>query len=280
MATGQPAATTNEFGATIQPGVGEDNLNQQGKETSLDDILAAIRGKDVDKQEPAPRQIDTTPGVQAKVGDEPVVETPDPLAGSGAAINTGNKALDVAVNSFIKSTGASDADIQRACQNAIDYGDPALIDDAFLAERFKDKAGDARAIVEAVLEQSQIEKQRVITSVYQEAGGEEPWKEALAVYKQHAPAGLQKALKLMFDSGDAASVKEAAGMVVEFAKGSGVLTRQGSRVTAGSGAADAQGLSKAEFQAALSKLNSSSRSYNADYTKLIELRRIGTQLGK
>lgn len=275
-------AASNEFGTVVQTvGVGDNELNQQGKEVSLADILAEIRGKNLEKPAVEARTIDTTPGVQAKIGDEPAAAVDiDPLGGTGEPVNTGNRALDVAVNSFIKSTGASDADIQRACKNAIEYGDPALIDDAFLKERFKEKADDARAIVEAVLEQAQIEKTKLIDAVHTAAGGEAQWAESLAAYKQHAPAGLQKALKLMFESGDAGSVKEAAAMVVEFAKGSGVLTSAGTRQVAGSGTQDSQGLSKAEFQQAMSKLNTSSRTYTADYNRLIEMRRVGSSLGK
>ncbi|BEQ12896.1 putative scaffolding protein [Pseudomonas phage Ep4] len=282
MENGQPTSTVNEFGSVTNKSVVDDgSLNQMGKEPTLADILAEIRGKDVDRVKPATRQVDTTPGQQAKVGEEDAkAADADPLAGSGDPVNTGNKALDVAVNSFMKSTGASDADVQRACKNAIDYNDPSLIDDAFLKERFKDRADEARTIIEAVLEQSQIERQRTIDAVYSTAGGEEAWKQSLSVYKEHAPAGLQKALKMMFDSGDAASVKEAAEMVVDFAKGSGVITKSGTRMTAGSGTHDVNGLSKAEFQTALSKLNQSSRTYHGDYARLIELRRVGTALGK
>lgn len=280
---GQPTAQVNEFGTVVTPTPGELPINKQGTEPTLQDILDAVRGKSVDSSAPVQgqRQIDTTPQAQAKVGDE-ASTTPDvdPLAGSGEVIDTGNKALDVAVRSFIKSTGATDADIQRACKNAIEYGDAALIDDAFLQERFKDRAGDARAIVEAVLEQSQQNRTSLISSVYEAAGGEESWKASLAVYKQHAPAGLQKALKLMFDSGDAASVKEAAALVVDFAKGSGVIPKVGTRQQAGASVAEASGLSKAEFQTALGKLNPSSRSYRDDYNKLVELRRVGQQIGR
>lgn len=272
QAPSQPAPVVNEFGSTHVAGMPAPDLNQQGKEPTLADILAAISAKD---------QV-TTPAVPPA----PNVQTPaeavtDPLKPVATdEINTGNKALDVAVSSFIRSTGASDADLQRATKNALEYNDPKLIDDEFLKERFKDRWEEAKQIAEAVLEQSGIERQRLVDSVYATAGDKAQWDASLAVYKQHAQPGLQKAIQMMFDSGDAASVKEAAALVVDFAKNSGVIPSVNGRVVAGVGSADAAGLSAADMKAAMNKLNPSSRTYTQDYTKLIELRRIGKSLGK
>lgn len=267
---------TNEFGTTLVQGLPAATLNEQGAEPTLADILAAIQ-----KKHPAPDgapAVPTAPNVQTPAGDP---KEKDPLAPVVTdEINTGNKALDVAVSSFIRSTGASDADLQRAVKNAIEYNDPSLIDDAFLKERFKDRADEARQIAEAVLEQSGIERQRLVESVYATAGDKAQWDASLAVYKQHAAPGLQKAIQMMFDSGDATSIKEAATLVVDFAKNSGVIPSASGRVVAGSGGADAAGLSAKDFQSAIGKLNQSSRSYAQDYKTLIEMRRIGKQLGK
>lgn len=267
--TTNPAQVVNEFGSKVDAVHAGDGLNEQGKVTTLDDILAAVRGGKTPEKAP-------DPVVDAAAGADKV----DPVVDKAGDFNTGNKALDIAVSTFARSTGASSDDFQRACQNALDYGDADLIDKAFIKERFKDRADDALAIAEAVVEQVGIDKQRLISDVYTLAGDEAKWKESLGVYKQHAPAGLQKALSMMFNSGDPASVKEAAQLVVDFAKGSGVMPAAPGRFTAGSGFADASGLSATEFQAAVGKLNQSSRTYSADYNKLIEMRRIGKQLNK
>ena len=272
----QPAPAVNEFGSTLVAGMPAPDLNQQGKEPTLADILAAIQTKN-------PVPVTTDPAVPVAPNVQPPADpvVTDPLKPAVTdEINTGNKALDVAVSSFIRSTGASDADLQRAVKNAIEYNDPSLIDDAFLAERFKDRAGEARQIAEAVLEQSGIERQRLVESVYAAAGDKAQWDASLAVYKQHAQPGLQKAIQMMFDSGDNASIKEAAALVVDFAKNSGVIPSVGGRVVAGSGPAEAAGLSAADLQSAMKQLNPSSRTYTQDYNKLIELRRLGKSLNK
>lgn len=266
---------TNEFGTVIQnTGLPPATLNEQGKEPTLADILAAIQTK-----HPVPVAGDPAvpPVPNAQV---PAVEpAADPLKVDDK-INTGNKALDVAVNSFIRSTGATDGDLERATKNALAYGDPALIDDAFLKERFKDRWEEAKQIAEAVVEQTGVERQKLVDAVYSTAGDKAGWDASLAVYKQHAAPGLQKAIQMMFDSGDATSVKEAAALVVDFAKNSGVIPSASGRVVAGTGTVDAGGLSQVDFKAAMNKLNPSSRSYGTDYAKLIEMRRIGRNLGK
>lgn len=270
------AAPTNEFGTTLVQGMPADQLNQQGASPTLADILAEIQKKHPvpDASTPA---VPTVPNVQTPA----VEEAADPLKpATTEAINTGNKALDVAVSSFIRSTGANDADLQRAIKSAMEYGDPNLIDDAFLAERFKERAGEARQIAEAVLEQTGIERNRLVESVYAQAGDKAKWDASLAVYKQHAAPGLQKAIQMMFDSGDATSIKEAAALVVDYAKSSGVLSVTGGRVTAGTGEAGAEGISASELQQAVGKLNQSSRTYREDYAKLIGLRQLGRSLGK
>jgi hypothetical protein len=264
---------TNEFGTVPVQGLPSAELNQQGKEPTLAEILDAIQ-----KKHPAPTVADpavpTAPNVQT-----PAEAATDPLKADDK-INTGNKALDVAVSSFIRSTGASDSDLERATKNALEYGDAALIDDAFLKERFKDRWEEAKQIAEAVVEQTGVERQKLVDAVYATAGDKAKWDASLAVYKQHAQPGLQKAIQMMFDSGDAVSVKEAAALVVDFAKNSGVIPSATGRVVAGTGPADAGGLSLSDFQSAMRQLNPSARSYNQDYSKLIELRRIGKQLGK
>lgn len=270
-----PNVQVNEFGSPVNPqGLPPADLNKQGQEPTLADILAAINTK-----HPVPVADSAVPSApNAQTPAEPAADPLKPAVTED--INTGNKALDVAVSSFIRSTGASDEDLQRATKNALEYGDPALIDEAFLKERFKDRWEEAKQIAEAVIEQSGIERQRLVDSVYATAGDKAQWDAALAVYKQHAQPGLQKAIQMMFDSGDSASIKEAASLVVDFAKNSGVIPSVGGRVTAGAGIADAGGLSAKDFQTAIGKLNQSSRTYHQDYNKLIEMRRIGRSLGK
>lgn len=261
----------NEFGSPqTNAGLGAPPLNDQGQQTSLDDILAAVRGIKVPEQPRTPDQ--APPAAEQQPATDPVNED---------GIDTGNKALDLAVKSFLRSSGATQGDLERAVANALQYNDPNLIDKAFLQDKFKDKAGDAIALAEAVLEQVSADRDRLVNSAYDAAGGKEAWDAAKAAYDQLATPALKRVVGEMFRSGDQQAFKEATDLVLSYARQSGALpTVEGAKVVPGSGSAGAQGLSAAEFQSAISKLNQSSRTYVQDYNKLIELRRVGKQLGK
>lgn len=269
----QTATTINEFGTPSSEanGLPAAPLNQQGKEPTLDDVLRKLDAR-------LGNPTDKTPATPAVDEKPDAVQSDDPL--TQADIDTGSKALDIAVGSFLKSTSASQEDVRRAVDNAIAYGDAELIDKAFLKERFGDRADEAFAIAEAVVEQAAVKRDALVRDVHALAGNKDAWDQALAVYKQHAKPGLQKVVKAMFDSNDADAVKEAAGLILDFAKNSGVMVQSGNLTVGTAHAAAAQGLSAAEFQAALKELNPNGRNYRNDYDRLIQLRRIGKQAGK
>lgn len=264
--------TDNVFGSDIKTGMPPDNLHKQGGEKTVDDILNAIDQRFGAKPD--------APAVAPVPAKDPATPEADVVKAAAANIDTGSKALDIAVTSFLKSTGASDADVQRAVRHAVEYGDSSMIDAEFLKEKFGDRSAEALQLAEAVVEQGVARRESLVQAVYSSAGSEDQWKANLSVYKEHAPAGLQKAIQLMFDSGDDAAVKEAASLVNEYAKNSGVFVQGGQRMRPGSGPAASQGLSAKDFQAAIGQLTQGSRTYTQDYNRLVELRRLGKQLGK
>lgn len=249
-------------------------VEPQGNQV-LDQILAAIReGNSKD----AGDLIDSA----AKPKVEPVAPTPvDPVSTDGAYKPTGNAVLDVAVETFIAMTGATESDINRALQYAVEAGgDARLIDKAFLKERFGDNAERAQKLAEAVLQQNQTQAAGILQAVYDTAGGEDNFKTAAELFRTNAKPGMVKVVKQMLDSGDADTVKEAASLIVEFGKQSGALVKPGQRQVATSGFNAAAGISAEEFTQARQKLDQYSRTYHQDYARLMDLRRIGKQLGK
>lgn len=238
----------------------------------LDQILAAIRdGKDA-------KAIADTADKPAKADILPEkVVAPDT---EGKYKPSGNKVLDVAVQTFIKMTGATEGDIERALQYATEAGDVRLIDVAFLKERFGDNAEQAQALAEAVMEQNQSSAKALLDTVYTAAGGEANFKSAAELFKANAKPGMVNVVKQMLDSGDPDTVKEAAMLIVEYGSKSGGLVKQGDKLIATSGFNAAAGISAEEFTLARQKLNSTSRTYHQDYARLMDLRRIGKQLNK
>lgn len=244
--------------------------------SKLDEILALVRdGKGKEAAELIPDKPDKS---EDKPGNtqEPKQEAPQEKVQY-----TGNKALDIAVSAFVDSTGASVEDITKAMQGAYEAQDARYIDRDFLKSRFGDKADQAIALAEAVFETDTKAQQDLLDSVYSVAGGKEQFEAFSAAFKEHAKPAMRTVVRNMLDSGDPEAVREAASLIAEFGKQSGVTVDvQGSRHTPGAGAAPGQGLSAQEFQLARQQLNSMSRSYRADLDKLIEQRRLGKQLGK
>jgi len=260
---------TGAFQETTVPGVPP--VPTQTKEPTLADILQAVKAQN-------------TPAAVDKPGDKPAdkpvdkpVDTPDK---SAAVKPTGNKALDIAVASFVKAVGATEDDISKALEQAYAAGDTRLIDRAFLKERFGDNSDQAIALAEAVMEYELEASQKLLADIHTLGGGEEQFSKAVALFKEHAPSGMQSVVKQMLDSNDAETVKQAASLIVEYGKTSGGMVQGGKRQIADASFAESQGLSYEEFTKARMALNPVSRSHAQDLSRLMELRRIGKQLGK
>lgn len=266
-----PQAGDNAFGKPAEGVVANPALPQDGAQKTLDEILAAVRGT----AQP-PKAEEAKPVTEAK----PVVETPDKADPAASVKPTGNKALDIAVATFVKSAGATDGDISKALDKAYESGNVADIDRAFLKERFGDNAESAIALAEAVMEHELAASQSILNSVFEVAGGEAKFREASDVFRQHADADEKAAVRFMLDSNNPDMVKYAAKKIVDFHKASGVLSTTGGKLVPDSGFSENQGLSADEFTKARHALNQMSRTYQNDLGRLMELRRIGIQLGK
>lgn len=246
----------------------------QTKEPTLDDILKAVQARNTETpaDKPADKAADV-PAVPASAEDK---DKPAPAA----VKPTGNKALDIAVQSFVKVAGATEDDISRALEQAYAAGDARLIDRAFLKERFGENSDQAIALAEAVMEYEIDAGQKLLAEVHALGGGEEQFSKAVALFKEHAPQGMQNVIRQMLDSNDADTVKEAASLIVEYGKSSGGLVQGAQRRIGDAGIADSQGLSYEQFTEARRKLNPMSRTHKQDLARLMDLRRIGKQLGK
>lgn len=241
----------------------------QTKAPTLDDILKAVQARNEDKPAEKPAPTDAPAPVEDK--DKPAPASVKP---------TGNKALDIAVQSFIKVAGATEDDISRALEQAYAAGDARLIDRAFLKERFGENSDQAIALAEAVMEYEIDAGQKLLAEVHALGGGEEQFSKAVALFKEHAPQGMQNVIRQMLDSNDADTVKEAASLIVEYGKSSGGLVKGAQRRIGDAGIAESQGLTYEQFTEARRKLNPMSRTHKQDLARLMELRRIGKQLGK
>lgn len=276
-----PPSGANPFGTVQQGQVVPQTPAEKAPDlttSKLDQILAAVReGRTADAGE----VIDGAAQERAPAKEPPKAEAVPVVTPDAPKVATGNKALDIAVSAFVSATGTTEEDISKAMSAAYEAGDVAYIDKAYLRERFGEKADQAIALAEAVYEADTTAQAALIQDVYAAAGTKEQFEQCAEVFKQHAKPAMRSVVKSMLDSGDPVAVREAASLIAEFGKQSGVIVQKdGTRQGSSSGIVPDQGLSKEEFQAARMQLNPMSRTYRADMAKLIDLRRLGKQVNK
>jgi len=277
--SGQNAFGNPNPGVQVTPQTPSETLDGHG--SKLDQILAALQKGD------GKAAGDVVDGVRKEqaVPEKPAEKQPETEAAATTETakveSTGNKALDIAVQTFVSMTGTTEADVSKAMELAYATGDVNKIDTAFLKERYGDKADQAIALVQAVFEADVSAKESLLKDVYNTAGGEEQFKRCVDLFKQGAKPALQAVVKNMLDSGDAEAVRQAAALIAEYGDKSGAFVqKQGDRLNAQAGVVAGQGLSRDEFLAARRQLNPMSRSYRSDFDKLIELRQLGKASGK
>lgn len=246
---------------------------------------------------PAPAPVAPTVPVVPVVPTAPVVPAAAPVvpatednqksdvSGNTPEIKTGNAALDAAIDLTIASTGASATDIDRLITKAMEFGSIELIDEAFALERFKDKAPQVIALAKAAVQESIAAVERNKQSVFQLAGGEQNWKNAVSIFNTNAPDHLKDAAKMLIDSG---KVTEGAKLVMDTVINSGLVPNV--NPTIGSGGAvvpsTAGALSAADFSKAMTDLKKEAGNRSLEsgpfaerYNQLIQRRSLGRRAG-
>ncbi len=225
---------------------------------------------------------------QPKVPTPPATNTPTSPTPTTSMVDFGPSLNTFDVNTIddpvLKSmatmfkSSVPDMDLDRALANAISYGDPNLIDIAYIT----DKAGQnaphlinlAAGIVNTINAQSAAMEQ----SVYQEVGGRQVWDASVAVFNKSASPEIKATVATMLDSGKANLIKAGAKMVAEFGKSSGMIPKEGFRLNPVSAPYATQGLNKTQFQQEILKLDSNAPDYEDQYHALIQRRAVGKRL--
>lgn len=223
----------------------------------------------------------------APVVPVPAVASPVPSAEPVPAegiMDTGNAALDAAINVFTTVTKATESDMVRAVGKALEYGREDLIDVAFIKEKFGVNADQAIQLAKAAITEKAANLVRQETEVHTLAGGKANWDAAVSVYHTNAPEYMKAAIQGLMDTG---KVKEGTQMLLEFAKAQGLtpgapMLDNPAVVPGAAGALDGAG-----FRTELNKLyaEAGGRSlesgvYGDRYKSLIARREAGRQLGR
>lgn len=177
------------------------------------------------------------------------------------------------------SVGAG-LDLNRAIGNAIQHGNPALIDNAYIAEKGGASAAQLAVIAKSLVERVQHQSQAAVSAAHTAAGGADQWVAASTAFNASAPAHLKAVVGQMLESGNPGAVQSAAQMVVDFAKQGGLVPTNAGLIGSGAGPNAAQALDKAAFQEALRKLDPNAKDYLKQRDDVFYRRQLGKNIGK
>jgi hypothetical protein len=208
----------------------------------------------------------------------------DPMAAlkAGAATYVNDGTGDAVLNSFTEvflSVGAG-LDMDRAFGKAMLYGNPALIDTAYISEKGGANAAQLQTIAKAIVERITTQTAASTSAIHATAGGKAQWDAASAAFNTNAPAHTKQVIAAMLNSGDPASIDAAAKSIIEFSRSAGLVPTHANLLHSGNAQNSGQALDKFEFQKLHSKLDPNSRTYQQDRAQLFERRTLGKQLGR
>jgi hypothetical protein len=200
---------------------------------------------------------------------------------------TGNSALDIAISAFVSVTGATNSDMERATSNAIQYGDPSLVDVAFLMEKFGKHGAQAVALAKAAVtdnaKQTAATNTATLNAVHTAAGSEAQWNQAVSVFNSSASATMKEAVKALMNNGNVAGGAE---LLMQTVNGSGLLSQSNPLLSGGGTSTQVGGaLSAAQFKEGMDTLRkeAGNKSFETGplankYNQLIAQRRAGKNL--
>lgn len=172
-------------------------------------------------------------------------------------------------------------DLNRAMGLALERGDSALVDVAYIRDKFGADAEHRIRIAQGIVQSVQQQSQAAAEGAYAEAGGREQWQVSAGAFNSQAPEELKLAVVQLLDSGDPNLVKAGARLVVQFSRSAGVVPQQGQHYRPGAATpAPAMALDKHGFQAELRKLDPYSREFESQRAELFRRRELGRQLGR
>lgn len=254
------AATSQDAHAPVAsaaaPAVGNDLT------AALAALTAAMKAQ-APAAEPAP---ETSPIPTSGLAEFDVAGIEDPILRSMATVlQVSGKGLD----------------LDRVLGNALDRGDPSLVDVAYLREKAGNQADQLITIAQGIVQAVEAQAAQVEKGIHDAAGGRANWDAAVAVFNKEAPQELRVVIAQLLNSTVRSQIDAGAKLVLEFSKGTGALPRTAPSVNGvAAGASSAQALSKEEFQLELRKLNPASRGYEQARNDLFARRQMGRQLGK
>ncbi len=239
---------------------------QQAAAPGLD--LAAILQAALAGQKPAepPVQAAKPNWVPGSINEFNVDSIEDPIIKSMASV--------------LKVAG-KDLDLNRVLGNALAFGDPNLVDVAYISEKGGANAQQLTEIAKGIVQAVEAKSAAIMSEVHALAGGEAQWAQSTAVFNKVAPQELRITVASMLDSTNPAFIKAGAKIVAEFGRSSGQLPQVGSNLLTGAsaGLGAAQGLTAAQFKIEQFKLDPQAPGFKEAREALFARRALGKRAG-
>lgn len=187
----------------------------------------------------------------------------------------GDPQVKLAVTYLENVASAGKLDSNRALAKALTELDPRFIDEAYIREVLKENAQGFIDTAKSMVEYAVHKQNAAIESVYETAGGQAQWAQAVAAWRKGADADEVAALGDALNSGNKSKVKYAANQILKAAERSGQFVKHNPQALGGNGRAE--GLSAKGYQDALAKLGKNPT--EQQYTELRAQRQLGKQQG-
>ena len=180
----------------------------------------------------------------------------------------------------VLQTAGKDLDLDRVLGKALSFGDPALVDVAYLRDAGGPQAAQLAEIAKGIVQAVNAKAEAVTSEVYSSVGGEAVWHSSVAAFNQSAPHELKVTVAQMLDSTNENFIKAGAKIVAEFGRNSGLIPQQGAPLlNSASAGVQGQGLTREQFQAELRKIDSNSPGFEQAREALFVRRALGKRSG-
>ena len=272
------AAPNQQPGWVQNPGQPQQQTQQQTKQPTQPDMpsVVAVLQDALAGQPPANAQAPAQPAqpqadatrpnwMQSSANEFDVNQINDPIIKSMATV------LQIA---------GKDLDLDRVLGKALAFGDPALVDLAYLRDAGGPQAAQLAEIAKGIVQAVNAKADAVTSEVYASVGGEDVWHSSVAAFNQSAPHELKVTVSQMLDSTNENFIKAGAKIVAEFGRSSGLIPQQGAPLlNSASAGVQGQGLTREQFQAELRKIDQNSPGFEQSREALFARRALGKRSG-
>ena len=180
----------------------------------------------------------------------------------------------------VLQTAGKDLDLDRVLGKALSFGDPALVDVAYLRDAGGPQAAQLAEIAKGIVQAVNAKAEAVTNEVYASVGGEAVWHSSVAAFNQSAPHELKVTVAQMLDSTNENFIKAGAKIVAEFGRNSGLIPQQGTPLLNSAPAGvQGHGLTREQFQAELRKIDQNAPGFEQAREALFARRALGKRSG-